>query len=126
MQENSIDKNSNFFIGLIKEHFGDNATAFNITPFENEQNFFLDFLVYRSFKARFSLGFSARFKEGIIYHFVYVGGDPIMLSSLIGRGKDQVLAMNFNKESIQDNLEALDEYLQWRMTDAQKKTFGLI
>ena len=109
-----------------REHFGDNAYDLRTIVPEGceEQGFFFEFLVYRSFRVQISLGFSSRFKDGIIYLYVYVGGKPEMLDGLTKR-KDEV-CLSYNREAILNNLEILDEYLQWRMTDAQKKTFGLI
>ena len=35
------------------------------------------------------------------------------------------ISFNDSSKDIKKSLEVLDEYLIWRMTDAQKKTFGI-
>jgi len=124
MQEDSYEIHSCFIANAVKRYFGGKAAAFHVIEFDGTGSFFLDFLVYRSFKARISLGFSSRFRTGIVYFYVYIGDRAEMLDSL--PGKNSEMSMNYTEEALLNNLKVLDEYLIWCMTDAQKKTFGII
>ena len=55
---------------------------------------------------------------------VNVGGD-YNLKILVPYKVSERISFDNWSEDIQESLEVLDEYLIWRMTDAQKKTFGI-
>ena len=53
-------------------------------------------------------------------------GDYYNLRSLVPYAiAESRISFNDSSEDINKSLEVLDEYLIWRMTDAQKKTFGI-
>ena len=79
-------------------------------------------LVYRSFSIRISVIDIE--KEGALTYSVNLG-DFYNLQTLVPNKVSQRISSGINKEDIQKSLEVLDEYLIWRMTDAQKKTFGI-
>ena len=79
-------------------------------------------LVYRSFSIRISVIDIE--KEGALTYSVNLG-DFYNLQTLVPNKVSQRISSGINKEDIQKSLEVLDEYLIWRMTDVQKKTFGI-
>jgi len=114
--------NVNALIKLVKTYFDNNVTGFIVTPDENEQDFSIECLVYRSFLVNFTLG-DVR-KGGVFGIGVATGGRMFSLDILTQNEED--LPIDFREDAINQNLKILDYYLQWRMTDAQKKTFNLI
>ena len=89
---------------------------------ENNINPRLTPLVYRSFSIRISVIDIE--KEGALTYSVNLG-DFYNLQTLVPEKISQRISSGINKEDIQKSLEVLDEYLIWRMTDAQKKVFGI-
>ena len=89
---------------------------------ENNINPRLTPLVYRSFSIRISVIDIE--KEGALTYSVNLG-DFYNLQTLVPNKVSQRILSGINKEDIQKSLEVLDEYLIWRMTDAQKKTLGI-
>ena len=89
---------------------------------ENNINPRLTPLVYRSFSIRISVIDIE--KEGALTYSVNLG-DFYDLKTLVPNKVSQRISSGVNKEDIQKSLEVLDEYLIWRMTDAQKKVFGI-
>ena len=79
-------------------------------------------LVYSSFSIRISVINIE--KEGALTYSVNLG-DFYDLKTLVPNKVSQRISSGINKEDIQKSLEVLDEYLIWRMTDAQKKIFGI-
>ena len=89
---------------------------------ENNINPRLTPLIYSSFSIRISVIDIE--KEGALTYSVNLG-DFYDLKMLVPNKVSQRISSGINKEDIQKSLEVLDEYLIWRMTDAQKKTFGI-
>ena len=89
---------------------------------ENNINPRLTPLVDRSFSIRISVIDIE--KEGALTYSVNLG-DFYNLQTLVPNKVSQRISSGINKEDIQKSLEVLDEYLIWRMTDAQKKVFGI-
>ena len=89
---------------------------------ENNINPRLTPLVYRSFSIRISVIDIE--KGGALTYSVNLG-DFYDLKTLVPNKVSQRISSGINKEDIQKSLEVLDEYLIWRMTDAQKKVFGI-
>ena len=89
---------------------------------ENNINPRLTPLVYRSFSIRISVIDIE--KEGALTYSVNLG-DFYNLQTLVPEKISQRISSGINKEDIQKSLEVLDEYLIWRMTDAQKKVFEI-
>ena len=79
-------------------------------------------LVYSSFSIRISVIDIE--KEGALTYSVNLG-DFYDLQTLVPEKISQRISSGINKEDIQKSLEVLDEYLIWRMTDAQKKVFEI-
>ena len=52
-------------------------------------------------------------------------GEKYSLITLVPYKISERISFNDWSEDIQKSLEVLDEYLIWRMTDAQKKRFGI-
>ena len=52
-------------------------------------------------------------------------GEDYSLKTLVPYKVSERISFNDSSEDIKKSLEVLDEYLIWRMTDAQKKTFGI-
>ena len=89
---------------------------------ENNINPRLTPLIYSSFSIRISVIDIE--KEGALTYSVNLG-DFYNLKTLVPEKISQRISSGINKEDIQKSLEVLDEYLIWRMTDAQKKVFGI-
>ena len=115
-------ENDDFLIRIVKNYFGENAYGFISHSLDNGQDFFCECQIYRMFFVRFSLGDIQ--EGGVLGVDVYIGDWPVDLETLTDW--DENISVNFSVESIQKTLKVLDEYLQWRMTDTQKKTYGLI
>ena len=89
---------------------------------ENNINPRLTPLIYSSFSIRISVIDIE--KEGALTYSVNLG-NFYNLKTLVPQKISQRISSGINKEDIQKSLEVLDEYLIWRMTDAQKKTLGI-
>ena len=89
---------------------------------ENNINPRLTPLVYRSFSIRISV---IDIEQGGALTYSVNLGDFYDLKTLVPNKVSQRISSGINKEDIQKSLEVLDEYLIWRMTDAQKKTFEI-
>ena len=111
-------------ISAIKDYFGNNATAFYVTPETEDESLCVECLFYRSFKVGFSLGNPEKRQMFPFGVSVYISYRPVSLETLMCTANE--LPVNDDRESILQNLKALDKYLQWRMTDAQKKTFKIV
>ena len=79
-------------------------------------------LVYSSFSIRISV---INIEKGGALTYSVNLGDFYNLKILVPQKISQRISSGINKEDIQKSLEVLDEYLIWRMTDAQKKVFGI-
>ena len=79
-------------------------------------------LVYSSFSIRISV---INIEKGGALTYSVNLGDFYNLKILVPQKISQRTSSGINKEDIQKSLEVLDEYLIWRMTDAQKKRFGI-
>lgn len=121
MHTNDWEESSRLLITLVKEYFGTKVIGF-CTYSPDDQGFISRCQIYCSFAVRFSLGDVSR--GGAFGIDVYIGDWPVDLETLTDWHEN--ISLNFSKQAIMRNLEILDEYLQWRMTDAQKKTYGLI
>ena len=80
------------------------------------------FLVYRSWEITVSIDDIER--GGTMNYGVNIG-KKYSLITLVPYKVSERISFNDWSEDIQESLEVLDEYLIWRMTDAQKKTFGI-
>ena len=80
------------------------------------------FLIYRSWEVTILISDIER--GGTMTYGVNVGGD-YNLKILVPYKVSERISFDNWSEDIQESLEVLDEYLIWRMTDAQKKTFGI-
>ena len=80
------------------------------------------FLIYRSWEVTILISDIER--GGTMTYGVNVGGD-YNLKILVPYKVSERISFNDSSEDIKKSLEVLDEYLIWRMTDAQKKTFGI-
>ena len=79
-------------------------------------------LVYSSFSIRISV---INIEKGGALTYSVNLSDFYNLKILVPQKISQRISSGINKEDIQKSLEVLDEYLIWRMTDAQKKVFGI-
>ena len=79
-------------------------------------------LVYSSFSIRISV---INIEKGGALTYSVNLGDFYDLQTLVPEKISQRISSGINKEDIQKSLEVLDEYLIWRMTDAQKKVFEI-
>ena len=89
---------------------------------ENNINPRLTPLIYSSFSIRISV---INIEKGGALTYSVNLGDFYNLKILVPQKISQRISSGINKEDIQKSLEVLDEYLIWRMTDAQKKVFGI-
>ena len=80
------------------------------------------FLVYRSWEITVSI--DDIYRGGTMNYGVNIG-EKYSLITLVPYKISERISFNDWSEDIQKSLEVLDEYLIWRMTDAQKKTFGI-
>jgi hypothetical protein len=116
-------KHSKALIELAREYFGEkNAWGFYIYHLNSGEGFFAECLMYRIFRVRFSLG---DIRQGGVFGIaVYIGDWPVDLETLTDW--DEGISLNFTREAVLKDLAILDRYLQWRMTDDQKKALGLL
>ena len=80
------------------------------------------FLVYRSWEITVSI--DDIYRGGTMNYGVNIG-KKYSLITLVPYKVSERISFNDWSEDIQESLKVLDEYLIWRMTDAQKKTFGI-
>ena len=80
------------------------------------------FLVYRSWEITVSI--DDIYRGGTMNYGVNIG-EKYGLITLVPYKVSERISFDDWSEDIQELLEVLDEYLIWRMTDAQKKTFGI-
>ena len=80
------------------------------------------FLVYRSWEITVSIDDIYR---GETMNYGVNIGEKYSLITLVPYKISERISFNDWSEDIQESLKVLDEYLIWRMTDAQKKTFGI-
>ena len=80
------------------------------------------FLVYRSWEITVSI--DDIYRGGTMNYGVNIG-EKYSLITLVPYKISERISFNDWSEDIQKSLEVLDEYLIWRMTDAQKKAFGI-
>ena len=110
----------------VKKYFGEENSRF--VGLELEYNLVkrifptVKFLIYRSWEVTILISDIER--GGTMTYGVNVGGD-YNLKILVPYKVSERISFDDWSEDIQESLEVLDEYLIWRMTDAQKKTFGI-
>ncbi len=80
------------------------------------------FLVYRSWEITVSI--DDIYRGGTMNYGVNIG-EKYSLITLVPYKVSERISFDDWSEDIQESLKVLDEYLIWRMTDAQKKTFGI-
>ena len=80
------------------------------------------FLVYRSWEITVSIDDIER--GGTMNYGVNIGKKYSLITLVPYKVSERISFDNWS-EDIQESLEVLDEYLIWRMTDAQKKIFGI-
>ena len=80
------------------------------------------FLVYRSWEITVSI--DDIYRGGTMNYGVNIG-KKYSLIPLVPYKVSERISFDDWSEDIQESLKVLDEYLIWRMTDAQKKTFGI-
>ena len=80
------------------------------------------FLVYRSWEITVSI--DDIYRGGTMHSGVNIG-KKYSLITLVPYKVSERISFDDWSEDIQESLKVLDEYLIWRMTDAQKKTFGI-
>ena len=110
----------------VKKYFGEENSRF--VGMELEYNLVkrvfptAKFLIYRSWEVTILISDIER--GGTMTYGVNVGGD-YNLKILVPYKVSERISFDNWSEDIQESLEVLDEYLIWRMTDSQKKTFGI-
>ena len=110
----------------VKKYFGEENSRF--VGIELEYNLVkrifptAKFLIYRSWEVTILISDIER--GGTMTYGVNVGGD-YNLKILVPYKVSERISFDDWSEDIQESLKVLDEYLIWRMTDAQKKTFGI-
>ena len=80
------------------------------------------FLVYRSWEITVSI--DDIYRGGTMNYGVNIG-EKYSLITLVPYKVSERISFDDRSEDIQESLKVLDEYLIWRITDAQKKTFGI-
>ena len=110
----------------VKKYFGEENSRF--VGIELEYNLVkrifptAKFLIYRSWEITVSI--DDIYRGGTMNYGVNIGED-YSLKTLVPYKVSERISFDDWSEDIQESLEVLDEYLIWRMTDAQKKTFGI-
>ena len=104
----------------VKDYFGDKNVK--LRAFESDYNTevglypHIRYLVYKSWEIKISI---VNLEYGGVMSYYN-------LRSLVPYAiAESRISFNDSSEDIKKSLEVLDEYLIWRMTDAQKKTFGI-
>ena len=111
----------------VKDYFGDKNVK--LRAFESDYNTeiglypYIRYLVYKSWEIKISI---VNLEYGGVMSYEVNIGDYYNLRSLVPYAiAESRISFNDSSEDIKKSLEVLDEYLIWRMTDAQKKTFGI-
>ena len=110
----------------VKKYFGEENSSFVGMELEYDLAKMriptAKFLVYRSWEITVSI--DDIYRGGTMNYGVNIG-EKYSLITLVPYKISERISFNDWSEDIQKSLEVLDEYLIWRMTDAQKKTFGI-
>ena len=110
----------------VKKYFGEENSRFVGMEIEYDLSKMrfptAKFLVYRSWEITVSIDDIER--GGTMNYGVNIG-KKYSLITLVPYKVSERISFDDWSEDIQESLEVLDEYLIWRMTDAQKKTFGI-
>jgi len=110
----------------VKKYFGEENSRFVGMELEYDLSKMrfptAKFLVYRSWEITVSIDDIER--GGTMNYGVNIG-KKYSLITLVPYKVSERISFDDWSEDIQESLEVLDEYLIWRMTDAQKKTFGI-
>ena len=110
----------------VKKYFGEENSRFVGIELEYDLSKMrfptAKFLVYRSWEITVSI--DDIYRGGTMNYGVNIG-EKYSLITLVPYKVSERISFNDWSEDIQKSLEVLDEYLIWRMTDAQKKTFGI-
>ena len=111
----------------VKDYFGDKNVK--LRAFESDYNTkvglypHIRYLIDKSWEIKISI---VNLEYGGVMSYVVNIGDYYNLRSLVPYAiAESRISFNDSSEDIKKSLEVLDEYLIWRMTDAQKKTFGI-
>jgi len=111
----------------VKDYFGDKNVK--LRAFESDYNTeiglypYIRYLVYKSWEIKISI---VNLEYGGVMSYEVNIGDYYNLRSLVPYAiAESRISFNDSSEDIKKSLEVLDEYLIWRMTDEQKKTFGI-
>lgn len=121
MLTNNRMENSKKIISLVREYFGENVTSFYQSNYDNGEDFKIECLIYRSFLVSFSLADIP--KGGIFDVSIGISGKMFGLYTLTSYKND--IPLSFTEESINKNIDILNEYLIWSMSEAQKETFNI-
>ena len=110
----------------VKKYFGEENSRFVGMELEYDLSKMrfptAKFLVYRSWEITVSIDDIER--GGTMNYGVNIG-KKYSLITLVPYKVSERISFDDWSEDIQESLKVLDEYLIWRMTDAQKKTFGI-
>ena len=110
----------------VKKYFGEENSRFVGMELEYDLAKMMfptaKFLVYRSWEITVSIDDIER--GGTMNYGVNIG-KKYSLITLVPYKVSERISFDDWSEDIQESLKVLDEYLIWRMTDAQKKTFGI-
>jgi len=111
----------------VKQYFGENNVkirAFEI-EYNSDENIYphIRYLIYKSWEINISI---VNLEHGGVMSYAVNIGEYYNLRSLVPYSiSEERISFNDSSEDIRKSLAVLDEYLIWRMTDAQKKTFGI-
>ena len=110
----------------VKKYFGEENSKFVGMELEYDLSKMrfptAKFLVYRSWEITVSI--DDIYRGGTMNYGVNIG-KKYSLITLVPYKVSERISFDDWSEDIQESLKVLDEYLIWRMTDAQKKTFGI-
>ena len=127
LDQEQINKTLRLVSKEVKDYFGDKNVK--LRAFESDYNTEVDLyphirqLVYKSWEIKISI---VNLEYGGVKSYEVNIGDYYNLRSLVPYAiAESRISFNDSSKDIKKSLEVLDEYLIWRMTDAQKKTFGI-
>ena len=110
----------------VKKYFGEENSRFVGMELEYDLSKMrfptAKFLVYRSWEITVLI--DDIYRGGTMNYGVNIG-EKYGLITLVPYKVSERISFDDWSEDIQESLKVLDEYLIWRMTDAQKKTFGI-
>ena len=110
----------------VEKYFGEENTRFVGMELEYNLSKMMfptaKFLVYRSWEITVVIDDIER--GGTMNYGVNIG-EKYSLITLVPYKVSERISFDDRSEDIQESLKVLDEYLIWRITDAQKKTFGI-